>query len=116
MSNAARPAPGTAIARAAQAPDGGAVAIHFRAEGAFFSLILTRRGEEVFAYENKCPHAGNRFDEMYDGVIVQQKRFIVCPHHGASFALESGACMGGPSKEGLARIDVRVVDGMVVIA
>lgn len=115
MTNAARPAPGTPIASVAKIPDGGALPLHYRADGAFFSIILARRGEAVFAYENKCPHAGNRLDEMYGGVIVQKKQFMLCPHHGASFELHTGACVAGPAKEGLARVEVRVEGGVVVM-
>jgi nitrite reductase/ring-hydroxylating ferredoxin subunit len=32
-------------------------------------MIVTRRGSEVFAFDNVCPHAGHWFDETYGGVI-----------------------------------------------
>jgi nitrite reductase/ring-hydroxylating ferredoxin subunit len=47
---------------------------------------------------------------------VQEGRYLVCGAHGASFALEDGACAGGPCNgDGLERIAVTVRDGVVVV-
>lgn len=116
MTNPARPAPGAVLTPANRVPDGGAIPLHFRADGRFFSMILTRRGTDLFAFENACPHAGARFDEMYGGVIVEKKSFVLCPHHGASFDLATGACRGGPSEEGLTPIAITVEEGAVKMA
>lgn len=116
MSNPARPAPGAVLTPAVRVPDGGAIPLHFRAEGRFYSIIVTRRGSEVFAFENVCPHAGNRFDEMYGSVIVEKKRFVLCPHHGASFDLATGACLGGPSEDALTPVAIVVEGGEVKMA
>ncbi|MBI1187869.1 MAG: Rieske 2Fe-2S domain-containing protein [Alphaproteobacteria bacterium] len=116
MSNPARPAAGAPLTPAIRVPDGGAIPLHFRADGRFFSMIVTRRGADLFAFENACPHAGNRFDEMYGSVIVEKKSYVLCPHHGASFDLASGACLGGPSEGGLTPIAIVVEDGVVKMA
>jgi nitrite reductase/ring-hydroxylating ferredoxin subunit len=40
---------------------------------------------------------------------------MVCGAHGASFALDDGACAGGPCNgDPLERIDIEVRDGSVV--
>lgn len=115
--NAARPASGALIARLDDLPETGARAFDFRAGEALFSLILARRGAEVFAYENRCPHADYPLERPDGRVVMHERRFIVCTMHGASFELETGACAGGPCNgEGLTAIAVRVDGGDVRMA
>ena len=117
MSNPARPAPGALLARLEDAPDGAAIVVDFRQATALFSLILARRGDAIFAYENRCPHAGFPLERPDGRVHVQAGGFLVCSAHGASFALESGACAGGPGNgRGLTPIAVRVENGAILMA
>jgi nitrite reductase/ring-hydroxylating ferredoxin subunit len=112
--NPARPAPGSALARVADVPDAGAAVFDFAAGESRFSLLLARRGDGVFAYENRCPHAAYPLDRHDGRVVVQAGRFIVCAAHFASFELDTGACAGGPCNgAGLARVAVLVEDGWV---
>ena len=113
--NPARPAAGALIARLADLPDASARAFDFRAGDAIFSLILARRGDAIFAYENECPHAGYPLERPDGRVVVQEGRFLVCSAHGASFRVDDGACAGGPcdDDEGLAPIAITVAHGEV---
>lgn len=96
------------LARVEDIPDGGAIL----ADGE--ALILTRVGARVFAYRNRCPHAGHTLQRRSGKLIVQEGRYLLCAAHLASFALESGACVGGPCFEtGLARMPIEVRDGAV---
>ena len=81
------------------------------------SLIVTRRGDAIAAFRNKCPHAGYPLQRADGRVVVQEGRFMVCAAHGASFALVDGSCAGGPCNgEGLERVEIVVRDGVVVVA
>ena len=56
-------------------------------------VALFRRGDEVFAIGNQCPHqGGNLCDGFIEGDIV------TCPLHGWEFDLRSGACMTVPGE------------------
>ena len=56
-------------------------------------MALFRRGGEVFAIGNACPHQGGSLcDGMVEGDIV------ICPLHGWEFDLRSGACMTVPGE------------------
>jgi nitrite reductase/ring-hydroxylating ferredoxin subunit len=112
--NPARPPPGAFIARFDDLPDPGARAFDFAEGEARFSLILARQGAAVFAYENVCPHAFYPLDRPDGRVVMQSERYLVCTAHGASFAVETGACVGGPCNgEGLQPIAVTLTDGDV---
>lgn len=115
--NPARPTPGVRIIALESLGDPGGRAVDFRDGDALFSVIVARRGAEVRAYENFCPHAGAPM-ERPDGRVVMQGegRFVVCTAHGASFALDTGACVGGPGGGPLTPFAIEVRDGVVYAA
>lgn len=89
--------------------DGGAVSVDVDSSTGGFSLVLLRRGPQVHAYHNECPHAGRRLD-WAPGKFLVKDGTIVCAAHGAVFDVGSGACLGGPCRSGLARVPVQVQD------
>ena len=100
------------LCRVVDIPDHGAIAVEVASSTGGFSLILLREGERVFAYHNECPHAGRQLDYVPGKFLVKDRR-IVCAAHGAVFAVESGACLGGPCRNGLVSVPVDVRDGEV---
>jgi nitrite reductase/ring-hydroxylating ferredoxin subunit len=55
------------------------------------TLALVRAGEELYALDGICPHQGG---PLTDGTVEQGR--LVCPLHGAAFAIESGAVVADP--------------------
>lgn len=112
--NPARPAAGARLAGLEDIPESGARAFTFAYGEMRFSLVLARRGAGVFAYENRCPHAGYPLERPDGRIVVQENRFMVCTAHGASFELETGNCAGGPCNgDPLTPIPIEVRDGAV---
>ncbi len=106
----------TLIARIEAVPDRGAIIMELERNGARLSLILTRAGDKIAAFRNKCPHAGYPLQRADGRVLVQEDRYMVCGAHGASFALTDGACAGGPCNgEGLERVAIDVRDGEILL-
>ncbi|HET7923628.1 MAG TPA: Rieske (2Fe-2S) protein [Rhodanobacteraceae bacterium] len=105
-------APRGALCRVEDIPDGGAIGAHVSSSTGGFDLILMRLGDRVFAYHNECPHAGRNLDYAPGQFLVKDAR-IVCAVHGATFAVDSGACLGGPCRSGLVAMPVEVIDGEV---
>jgi len=56
-------------------------------------LALFRRGEEVFAVENSCPHRGGpiAFGDLKGDTVF-------CPLHAWPFDLRSGKCLEFPDE------------------
>ena len=80
-------------------------------------VIVVRSGGTVKAYLNVCPHQGRPLCLPSGKTLVSEGRFLVCPFHGASFDIETGAAAGGPVGEtGLKPVAVRIQDGQVVAA
>jgi nitrite reductase/ring-hydroxylating ferredoxin subunit len=71
-------------------------------------VMLVRVGDEVLAYDARCPHAKTIIPAgpIRDGAIE-------CPMHGAVFAACDGARLDGPTCADLTRWPARVVDGFV---
>ena len=59
-------------------------------------LLLVRRGEEVLAYENRCPHTGETLDPLGRSVLSEDGLLLQCQRHAAQFVVATGECVGGP--------------------
>lgn len=114
--NPARPKPGAFVARLDALADPEARAFDFRNGEALFSLIVVRRGDEIRAYENSCPHAGMPLERPDGRVSLDAATFMICAMHGASFRIDDGACVGGPANRPLTPFPIVVRDGAVVAA
>jgi len=77
-------------------------------------IAIFRVGEGVRAYLNTCPHQGRSLNWAPDEFLIGSDGRLVCPHHGASFDLASGACLGGPCVgDSLTPVPVLIKDGGV---
>ncbi|MFW5660815.1 MAG: Rieske (2Fe-2S) protein [Oceanicaulis sp.] len=109
----ATPAPGTVLADLDAVPDPGGLASDY----ADLPILVVRSGETVRAFVNVCPHQGRPLSLPSGKTLVSEGRYVVCPFHGASFDVASGACAGGPAgKAGLKPVPVKVQGGQVVAA
>jgi nitrite reductase/ring-hydroxylating ferredoxin subunit len=78
--------------------------------------FIVRRGREVFAYINRCPHAGHPLNLRPDRFLTPDGTLILCNSHGAMFEIDSGVCVAGPCPgQRLRTIAVRVEDDEVVL-
>jgi nitrite reductase/ring-hydroxylating ferredoxin subunit len=109
---------GIVLAQLDALPDPGAIVVVPHPDEPFVSILVTRKGDTISAFRNKCPHAGYPLQHSSGRVIVQEGRYMVCAAHGASFGLSDGACAGGPCNNGdaLERIAIEVRDGIVRVA
>ena len=71
----------------------------------------------VYAYRNACAHVSVELDWQPGMFFDFGGMNIVCALHGAWYAPDSGACLGGPCKGAkLQKIPVHEQDGMVYSA
>ncbi|WP_158880103.1 Rieske (2Fe-2S) protein [Rhodanobacter sp. L36] len=97
-------------------PDGGATAVDAVLTDGEDSIILLRRGDDVCAYLNICPHAGRRLDYA-PGKFLLKNGTLICAVHGATFDVENGVCIAGPCRGELLRsVPLRVENGDIFLA
>lgn len=78
--------------------DGNSVAVVAKIKGVKTSLIVVRKGQNVFVYTNICPHIGAPLDFEPGRFLNLEKDLIQCAVHGALFTIENGNCVSGPCK------------------
>jgi nitrite reductase/ring-hydroxylating ferredoxin subunit len=79
--------------------------------------FLVRRGNDVRAYINACPHEGRPLHWKPDAFLTRDRRLILCSVHGAIFEIETGLCVGGPCPGAhLRTLHVRVAGGLIDVA
>jgi nitrite reductase/ring-hydroxylating ferredoxin subunit len=106
--------PGVALCTLASLPDSGARNFVLQIGEAFFHGFVVRRGEQVFGYVDRCPHAGLPLAQALDQYLTRDGELILCSWHGALFRPEDGRCVGGPcAGQALTPWPVTVADGMV---
>jgi nitrite reductase/ring-hydroxylating ferredoxin subunit len=78
--------------------------------------FVVRRGGEVHAYVNYCPHAGFPLNWSPDAFLAPDAALIQCVMHGALFEIESGRCVAGPCEgRALRPLPVQLVNGYVTL-
>ena len=93
-------------------PDGDARGFEFEGH----PLVVLRKGEQVFVYENACPHRGIRLEWMPDQFMDTEGVFIQCATHGALFNVDDGMCIAGPcSGTPLTGWETEIADGEVKV-
>lgn len=68
------------------------------------SMVLTRQGDQWFAVQDRCTHAGCPLAEE---ATIEGGR-IHCHCHGSEFDLASGEVLQGPAEYPLRTFEVRV--------
>ena len=107
----------SAVCRLDDVPDGGAKGLVVPdPDGGALRVIVLRRGDQVIAYRNRCPHRGTPLDLRPDDFLDREGRYIVCATHGAIFRPEDGYCVAGPcAGDALDPVAVRVENGVVLV-
>ena len=55
-------------------------------------VVVIRSGDQIYAYQDVCPHA---FWPLSEGIVTQG--VLECPGHGWEFSVETGMCLNAPA-------------------
>ena len=78
------------------------------------NIFIIRKENEVYAYQNICPHAQAPLEWNPDEFLDEQKENIICAMHGAKFTIHNGNCISGPcGGAALTKVAIEVIDGDV---
>jgi nitrite reductase/ring-hydroxylating ferredoxin subunit len=88
--------PGVRLGALEQIADGKARNYVLQMRAGRFHGFIVRRGDAVFGYVDRCPHAGVPLAQVLDNYLTPGGDHIVCSWHGALFTIDDGLCVGGP--------------------
>ncbi len=72
---------------------------------------------QYFAYMNRCGHIAVQLDYMPGEFFADDGQTLICATHGAEYAPDTGACLGGPCYGvGLEPIDIIVNNNQIELA
>ncbi|BFT64315.1 Rieske 2Fe-2S domain-containing protein [Pseudomonas moorei] len=96
--------------------DGGALGLPGQQPLQPEGIVVVRRGEEVWAYVNRCPHFSVPLNFLPQTYCTYRSKIIMCAHHSAMFRYEDGHCVDGPCKGAqLEPVLIRVVERVVML-
>lgn len=90
------PPPGSLLCKLDDIAPGQSRAFTFRDGDRLTEIFLHRQEDRVFAYLNRCPHAGTPLDWVPGRFLAPEGDAFLCGTHGARFAIEDGHCFLGP--------------------
>ncbi|MCU7852207.1 MAG: Rieske 2Fe-2S domain-containing protein [Candidatus Thiodiazotropha sp. (ex Monitilora ramsayi)] len=97
-------------------PDPGSCGIAMELPDRTVEIILLRKGGQLFAYCNRCPHTGVNLEWQPHRFLDLTNRYIQCATHGALFRVEDGYCLKGPcAGQSLRSIPLRIESGKVFV-
>lgn len=77
-------------------------------------LFAVKKNNQVFIYENSCPHLGIQLEWQADEFLDIDASMIQCSSHGALFKIEDGECLLGPCQgQSLTAIDFTIKEGQI---
>lgn len=87
-------------------------------DGEEIEIFAVRKGDDVFAYINDCPHQLLPLNWKDDVFLTLDKSRILCVMHGATFRIETGEVLSGPMPAicALTAVPILVADGEVRLA
>jgi len=96
--------------------DPGSRGVTVPCDNRLFDVFVVRRGDEVRAYLNNCPHTGAPLDWVPDQFLSLDSKHIQCAMHGALFRWNDGKCIAGPcAGDALTAVPARVENGQVML-
>jgi nitrite reductase/ring-hydroxylating ferredoxin subunit len=111
------PAAGTLLCEIDAVPDGGCKDLEYGQGDDAFGLLIYRRGSEVRAYVNRCPHFFLPLNARPDTFLLLSNARIMCAYHSAVFWLLDGHCTAGPAHGmQLEKVPVSLCDGQIYLA
>ena len=79
-------------------------------------ILITRKANLFFGFENACPHQGSRLDTRPGEFLDDEGNFITCGNHHAQFDPDTGLCFIGPCQgQHLTPITLVIDDGDVCL-
>ncbi len=105
---------GKMVARADELSHGTTKKFQLRCQGNTIEALLVNYEGNIFAYVNRCRHIALSLDWVDNQFFTEDKRYIICANHGATYEPTTGECIWGPCfGESLQRVLLEVNRGKI---
>jgi nitrite reductase/ring-hydroxylating ferredoxin subunit len=82
--------------------------------GAPVEAMLINYEGDLYAYLNRCRHIALSLDWVDNQFFTEDKRYLICANHGATYEPTTGVCVWGPcGGEYLQRVALEIEDDKV---
>jgi nitrite reductase/ring-hydroxylating ferredoxin subunit len=79
-------------------------------------ILVSRKGNKFYGFENACPHQGTRLDVRPGEFMDEDGNFITCGSHHAQFDPDTGHCFIGPCQgKDLTPVELVIDDGDICL-
>jgi len=87
-----------------------------KSEDEVIPAFAIRYDYQLFAYLNRCGHIAIPLDYMPGEFFSDDGQTLICATHGAEYAPDTGACLGGPCFGiGLEKLEVQEKQGQLYL-
>jgi nitrite reductase/ring-hydroxylating ferredoxin subunit len=86
----------TLVAQVGELAHGESKKFTLRCGGANVEALLINYEGALHAYLNRCRHIGISLDWVDNQFFSEDKRFLICANHGATYEPKTGECVWGP--------------------
>lgn len=90
------PPRGKVIGRTGELSHGKTKKFRLRCQGQTIEGLLVSYQGNLFAYVNRCRHISLSLDWVENHFFTEDKRYIICANHGATYEPTTGECIWGP--------------------
>ncbi len=98
----------------ASIPAGNCTELRYGEGDAAFCMLLYRRGTDIKAYVNCCPHFSLPLNARPGEFLMLEGERVMCAYHCAIFRLQDGLCIDGPAAGmALDSIPIEIRDGQI---
>lgn len=67
-----------------------------RCQGSTLEALLVNYEGSLFAYVNRCCHIPISMDWVDNQFFTEERRYLICANHGATYEPTTGECIWGP--------------------
>jgi len=86
------------------------------ADGETIPAFVVHFDYQYFAYLNRCGHIAVQLDYMPGEFFSDDGQSLICATHGAEYAPDTGACLGGPCYGvGLEPLPIKVQNDTLIL-
>jgi nitrite reductase/ring-hydroxylating ferredoxin subunit len=106
---------GKIVARADELAHGTTKKFHLRCGGDTIEALLVNYEGNIFAYVNRCRHIALSLDWVDNQFFTEDKRYLICANHGATYEPATGECIWGPCfGEALQSVPLEISEGEIL--